>query len=553
MKTTSKIILSALVPIILSIVMVAGIIIGSVMNSREQNRLLQQKTITPNLIGFNRTNKVSELLNMIATNYVDNVSMDSLTDLAVPYILAQLDPHSAYIPASDLQGVNEDLEGSFGGIGVQFNLQHDTIYVVNVIANGPSDKVGLLPGDRIVAVNDTMLSGTQISNKEVMARLRGHKGTCVRLGVLRRSEPGMLEFNVIRDDIPMKSVDAAYIIAPQTGYILINKFGMTTYQEFLAALAKVRKAGATKLIIDLRGNGGGFMDAAVNILNEFFTDNALLVYMQGKHYPPHEYRANGSGAAQNMKIAVLIDEFSASASEIFAGAIQDNDRGIIIGRRSFGKGLVQNQTEFSDGSAVRLTIARYYTPSGRCIQKPYRPGHMDDYNSNLQQRFEHGEFFAKDSIRQNDSLVYVTVGGRTVYGGGGIMPDIFVAEDTTPFTPYFNRLYNRGHIYQFALRYTDEHRAELKQYDTWQALDKHLRNAHITNQLIRYAAARGTVGSAADKRLSQQEIERQLHGYIIRNILDDDGFFPYYNNEDPTVQRAIRELTSNKVKIQKHG
>lgn len=379
------------VPLIVGVSMAVGMIVGSVYTVR--HKVL---TTYEQMAGFRTSsdNKISEMLRLIDDVYVDSVVSDSISEAILPLIVKQLDPHSAYIPAADLEAVNEQLEGSFSGIGVQFSLQNDTVYVVDVISGGPSERAGLLDGDRIVEVNDTAFVGNQINNEKVMKKLRGPKGSKVRLGVVRRNTSELLHFDITRGDIPVHSVDVAYMVTPTTGYIAVNKFGANTYNEFLTALAKLKKAHARNVVVDLRGNAGGYMDAALNMLNEFLSNNDLMVYVEGRSYPREESRANGYGSAQNMKIAVLIDEWSASASEIFAGAIQDNDRGIIVGRRSFGKGLVQNQMEFNDGSAVRLTVARYYTPAGRCIQKPYERGKAENYETDLLNRYLHGEFLA---------------------------------------------------------------------------------------------------------------------------------------------------------------
>ncbi len=526
-----------IVPIVVAVALAVGIVVGNLFSVRGGSWLVAPATkFAPS------DNKISDLLRLIDEVYVDSVRTDSITEAILPLIVRQLDPHSAYIPAADLEAVNEQLEGSFSGIGVQFSLQNDTIYVVDVIAGGPSERAGLMDGDRIVEVNDTAFVGSSINNEKVMKKLRGPKGTQVRLGVVRRNTPEMLHFDITRGDIPVHSVDVAYMITPTTGYISVNKFGTTTYNEFLTALAKLKKSNAENVVVDLRGNAGGYLDAAVNMLNEFLDRGDLIVYVEGKAYPRTDSYANGYGSCRNMGVAVLIDEFSGSASEIFAGAIQDNDRGTIVGRRSFGKGLVQNQMEFADGSALRLTVARYYTPSGRCIQKPYERGNQDDYEIDLLNRYLHGEFFSQDSIHQTDTVVYRTKSGREVHGGGGIMPDLFVPRDTTGYSAYFNRLVNGAHIYQFALRYSEQHRSELAKYKDWQSLAAYLDRQNLFDQLVNYAAAKGVKGSEKDKNTSRQQISRQLNSYIIRNLQGDNGFFPYINSFDETVQCAVKQL-----------
>ncbi|MHB9056958.1 MAG: S41 family peptidase, partial [Paludibacteraceae bacterium] len=460
--------------IIVVIVLTAltGIFIGNVIARRamEGNKLLD----LPNLFSLGKSSKINELMSLIDKQYVDNINQDSLTDDVMTDIMSKLDPHSVYIPAKDLEAVNSELEGSFSGIGVQFNIQNDTIMIVSVISGGPSEKVGLLAGDRIVKVNDTVFVGSGVvSNEKVMRKLRGPKGTEVKLGVKRLGTRELLSYTIKRGEIPVNSVTAAYIIEPGVGFIgLNNNFGTNTYDEFIHAIAELRAKGAKKFIIDLRENSGGLMDVAIRMINEFLPEGQMIVYSQGKAYPRTDAKADGTGSCIKYPLVVLIDEFSASASEIFAGAIQDNDRGLIIGRRSFGKGLVQTQIPFSDGSAVRLTVARYFTPSGRSIQKPYVRGQGEDYQMDLLKRFEHGEFDTKDSIHVTKSLKYKTLKGRTVYGGGGIMPDIFVPRDTSKYSPYLTKVANYGYTYQFAFQYTDRNRATLKKFKTWQEMDK---------------------------------------------------------------------------------
>ncbi|MGN0187223.1 MAG: S41 family peptidase [Paludibacteraceae bacterium] len=527
------------VPLVVAVSMAVGVIIGGVYTIRH-------KVLTDyeQLAGFNVSsgNKIVDMLRLIDNMYVDSVRSDSISEAIVPLIVKQLDPHSAYIPAADLASVNEQLEGTFSGIGVQFSLQNDTVYVVDVIAGGPSERAGLLDGDRIVEVNDTAFVGKQLTNEKVMKKLRGPKNSKVRVGIVRRNTSDLLHFDITRGDIPVHSVDAAYMITPETGYIAVNKFGANTYNEFLTALAKLQKAHARNVIVDLRGNVGGYMNAALDMLNEFLSKNDLMVYVEGRSYPREESRANGYGNARNMKIAVLLDEWSASASEIFAGAIQDNDRGIIVGRRSFGKGLVQNQFGFADGSAVRLTVARYYTPSGRCIQKPYERGNAEDYETDLLNRYLHGEFFSQDSIHQSDTAIYRTKGGREVHGGGGIMPDIFVPRDTTGVSPYFNRLVNGAYLYRFALDYSERQRTHLATFNDWKSLVAYLQQQNLYDQVIEYAAKNGVSGSETDKQVSRTLILRHVTSYIVRNMLGDEGFFPYINSYDTMVDRAVQEL-----------
>lgn len=449
---------SRFMPFLLAVCLVAGIAIGT----------FYANHFSGNKLGIINTssNKLNALLHIIDEQYVDTVNITDLVEEAMPQILSELDPHSSYIPAKDLEAVTADLKGSFSGIGIQFTIQDDTIHVNSVIKGGPSEKVGLMAGDRIIEVDDSAFVGKIVTNQEAMKRLKGEKGSKVKLGIYRPGEKGTLHFTVVRGDIPVKSVDAAYMITDKFGYVKVNKFGETTYPELLVALAKLNQKNCEGMIIDLRGNTGGYMAAAIQMVNEFLPNNRLIVYTQGRKAPRENYTSNGTGSSQKMPLIVLVDEGSASASEIFAGAIQDNDRGTIIGRRSFGKGLVQQPIEFSDGSAIRLTIARYYTPSGRCIQKPYEKGKEDEYELDLLTRYEHGEFFSADSIKQNEKEVYHTSLGRPVYGGGGIMPDIFVPQDTTGMTSYFRMAANRGLIIRYSFDYTDHNRQKLQEYDT---------------------------------------------------------------------------------------
>ena len=523
-------------PLIAAVSIITGILIG---NFYEINK---NRDAAHSIFRAGNTNKISEILENISNFYVDTISLDSITEKVLPLLISELDPHSSYIPASELQATNEELAGKFYGIGVQFNIQSDTVYIINVVSGGPSEKAGILAGDKIVAVNDSVFVGKKITNNLVLSTLKGEKGTSVKVGIVRRGSTEVLTFNLIRDEIPVKSVDVSYMITPKIGYISINKFGETTYREFLDALAKLKHEGATALIVDLRGNAGGYLEIADNMLNEFLKRGDMIVYMEGAHQKRVNFEANGTGSFQNIKLAVLIDEFSGSASEIFAGAIQDNDRGAIIGRRSFGKGLVQKQIELSDGSALRLTIARYYTPSGRCIQKPYKLGDSEDYQYDLINRFQHGEFYSQDSIKQNTSEAFKTRSGRTVYGGGGIMPDIFVPQDTTNYSKYFSNLVNNGIVYKFAIQYTDNHRVELKKITNWQDMQKYLEKQNLFGQIIDFGDKNNVKGEKIINQKTKQSIENQAMAYIIRNILDDEGFFPFYNKIDNCVQIAIKEL-----------
>lgn len=526
---------------------IAGLLLGNLLAKKaNQGQRIRDLSGLFSLRGS--SGKVGELLSLIDGQYVDEVPIDSLTDEVMAEIVAKLDPHSVYIPAKDLEAVNSELEGSFSGIGVQFNIQNDTVMIVSVISGGPSEKVGLMAGDRLVEVDDTAFVGQGvISNEKVMRKLRGPKGTEVKLGIKRQGTKEMLSYIVARGEIPINSVTVAYIIEPGIGFIgLNNNFGQNTYNEFLHAIAELRAKGARKYIIDLRENSGGLMDVAIQMINEFLPKGQMIVYSEGKAYPRAEAKANGSGTSINNPLVVLIDEFSASASEIFAGAIQDNDRGMIIGRRSFGKGLVQTQIPFSDGSAVRLTVARYYTPSGRSIQKPYEIGKGQDYEMDLIRRIEHGEFDSKDSIHMTDTLTFKTAKGRIVHGGGGIMPDIFVPRDTSQYSPYLTKVVNYGYTYQYAFQYTDRNRDKLKQYKTWQEMDKYLSSQNLLNEFIAFASEKGVPANQREINISKNLIQNQIKSYIVRNILGENNFFPLLNTTDETVKRALEELRKEK-------
>lgn len=523
-----------LMPFLLAICLVAGILIGTFYTNH----------FSGNKLGIINTssNKLNALLHIIDEQYVDTVSMFNLVEEAMPQILAELDPHSSYIPAKDLEAVNSDLKGSFSGIGVQFTIQDDTIHINSVIQGGPSEKVGLLAGDRIVEVDDSSFVGKIVTNSEAMRRLKGEKGSKVKLGIYRLGEKEILHFTVVRGDIPVKSIDAAYMINDKFGYVKVNKFGETTYPELLVALAQLSQANCKGMIIDLRGNTGGYMAAAIQMVNEFLPNNKLIVYTEGRKSPRENYTSNGTGSSQTMPLIVLMDEGSASASEIFAGAIQDNDRGTIIGRRSFGKGLVQQPIEFSDGSAIRLTIARYYTPSGRCIQKPYEKGNDAEYEMDIITRYEHGEFFSADSIKQNIKEIYHTSLGRTVYGGGGIMPDIFVPQDTTGMTSYYRMAATRGLIIRYTLDYTDKNRNKLKEYDTPQKMEAYLKTQNLLEKFAEYAEKKGLKRRNILMYKSKQLFEESLYGNIIYNMLGIEAYITYSNLTDKTVQKALEVL-----------
>ena len=525
------------IPLIVAVSIVAGILIGTFYAKRFGNQERPGMGLTAPT-----SNKLNGLLRIIDDRYVDTVRMSDLIEEAMPQILSELDPHSSYIPAKDLQAVNDDLRGSFSGIGVQFTIQQDTIHISDVIAGGPSEKVGIMPGDRIVEIDDSAFVGKIVTNNESMKRLKGPKGSEVKLGIFRQGEKEILHFTIIRGDIPVKSIDASYMLNDKFGYIKIEKFGETTYPEMLIALAKLHQENCEGVVIDLRGNTGGYMGSAIQMINEFLPKGQLIVYTEGRKSPRENYPANGTGSSQTLPLIVLLDEGSASASEIFAGAIQDNDRGTIIGRRSFGKGLVQQPIEFNDGSAIRLTIARYYTPSGRCIQKPYAKGQGEQYELDLLTRYEHGEFFSQDSIKQDESHIYYTALGRPVYGGGGIMPDIFVPQDTTGVTSYFSSAVNRGLTVQFCFQYTDQNRQKLKKYETADELLKYLKTQNILEKFARFAESKGLKRRNILMYKSKDLFDRNLYGNIIYNMLNMEEYVKFLNQTDKTVLKAIEVL-----------
>lgn len=525
---------SRFTPVIIAISVVAGILIGT----------FYAKHYGGNKLGIinGSSNKLNALLHVIDDQYVDTVDMSQLVENAMPQILAELDPHSTYIPAQKLEEVNSELEGSFSGVGIQFTIQEDTIHVNSVVSGGPAEKVGLMAGDRIVTVDDSLFVGKDLTNEKAMRTLKGPKGSQVKLGVKRITEKELLDFVVTRGDIPQNTIDAAYMISNDFGYVQISKFGRTTHVELLNAIAQLNHQNCKGMIIDLRENTGGYMEAAIRMVNEFLPEGKLIVYTQGRKYPRMEEYANGTGSCQNIPLVVLIDQGSASASEIFAGAIQDNDRGTIVGLRSFGKGLVQQPIDFSDGSAIRLTIARYYTPSGRCIQRPYENGKDSKYEMDWLDRYEHGEFFSADSVKLDKKLRYSTSLGRPVYGGGGIMPDVFVPRDTTGVTSYLMEVSNKGLLIQFSFQYTDRNRAKLDQFNDETELQKYLEKQNIVEQFVQFAAQKGVKRRNLLINKSRKLLERNLYGNIIYNIQGKEAYIRYINRDDATVLKALEIL-----------
>ncbi len=530
-----------LYPLLLAAGIVGGILFGNYLgrnNSAYRLRgLLQQMAASQN--------KLSQTLLLIEREYVDSIAIDTLTEGIIPLVLKELDPHSVYISKEEMAELNEPLEGEFDGIGVVFNMATDTVIVLNVIPQGPSDKAGIKAGDRIIEINDSIVAGRQIPQNNIVKQLRGPRGTQVRLGLERQHIDELVEVEVTRGAIPIKSIEAAFLIADHIGYIKLGQFAKTSHQELLLALLKLRSEGVSKLIFDLRGNSGGFLDQAILIANEFLHKEQLIVYTEDRHKNRLSEYADGMGTAQEMEVAVLIDESSASSSEILAGALQDNDRGTIIGRRSFGKGLVQRQIPYADGSALRLTTARYYTPTGRSIQKPYTKGDEEGYALDLWNRYQNNEFFSADSIHFADSLKRITPKGKVVYGGGGIMPDLFIPADTTDLTPYFLEVTGRNILYRYTIDYADRHREVLNAVTTLDELHRLLdADRSLVEDFIRYAARQGVAPKRRDIARSRHLIEAQLRAYIGRNTtLEDNAFYDQIHPIDPVITRAIEELT----------
>ncbi len=529
-------------PLLMALCVIIGIAIGTFYtNHFSGNRL--------NIINSG-SNRLNNLLHIIDDQYVDTVNIDSLVEKAIPQILAELDPHSVYINAKDVQIANDDLRGSFSGVGIEFNIRKDTLHIQNVIKGGPAERAGIMAGDKIVTIDDKPFVGKVATNEEAMHRLKGPKDTKVKIGILRYGEQKVKNFVVTRGDITTKSVSATYMLNDTTGYIRIKNFGERTYAEMLAALLDLSTEGCENLIIDLRDNNGGYLQAATQMVNEFLPKNRLIVYTQGRKSPRTDYRSDGRGGFQQIPLVVLINEGSASAAEIFAGAIQDNDRGTVIGRRSFGKGLVQQQIGFSDGSMIRLTIARYYTPSGRCIQKPYTMGDEAGYEQDMLSRYEHGEFFSQDSIKHTGPAYHTSI-GRTVYGGGGITPDIFIPEDTMNVTSYYKEAVMRGLILQFAFNYTDANRLRLKKFEDMPHLASYLKQQNLVEQFANFADKNGLKRRNLMLNKSHSLFERFIDSRIIYNILDEQAWNEFLNRDDPTIKAALEVFSKHEAFPQK--
>lgn len=521
------------IPLVASIAFVAGLFINGLLEDNS-GRSDGEK-------------KLSNLINIIGSEYVDIVDTDSLIDTTLPTLLSNLDPHSVYIPAEDLQKVNEDLDGSFSGVGISFTINNDTIQVLEIISGGPAEQVGLRAGDRILSVDEENVAGTGMTNEQVFKILRGPKNSKVKLKIKRSKVAEPIDFEVTRGDVVVASIDAGYIIEENIGYIKVNKFGRTTYDEFFQTLFALRDAGAKDYIVDLRGNAGGLLETSVLMVNEFLPQGNKIVETKGRHKQENSIiLSDGYGAFQDSRVTVLIDETSASSSEIFAGAMQDNDRGLILGRRSFGKGLVQNQMDLPDGSAVRLTIARYYTPSGRCIQKDYSDA--KSYENDLLDRYSRGEVFEADSIKYDDKQQYVTLHGRTVYGGGGITPDVFVPNDTIGITKYYVNVVNQGLLQKYALDYTDAHRTELEQaFDANELMAMLPSDFQMIQQFVRYTKSNGIDTQWSYINSSASLICNQLKALIARDVLGIGAYYEISNLIDTTVASAIKHLQEGKA------
>ncbi|MDE6521964.1 MAG: S41 family peptidase [Muribaculaceae bacterium] len=527
-----------LIPLVLALGLAGGVFIG---------KYLSVSRVTP------AEAKLRTILDLIENEYVDKIDVDSLLSSVVPDLLAGLDPHSVYFTPEELKSTNEDMEGHFSGVGVSFQIVNDTVVVVDVIAGGPAEKVGILNGDKIVEANDSSLTGKKATNDNVFKKLRGEKGTKVALKVKRSNSEKLLDFDVVRDDIPVNSVDAVYVADKEKGigYLKVSKFGRNTYEEFYMALLQLAAQGAKSFVIDLRGNSGGFLDQVILMANEFLPDDRIIVSTNGKLSDNRSIAmSDGSGHFQDMPIAVLIDEYSASASEIFAGAIQDNDRGLVIGRRSFGKGLVQHQIELPDSSALRLTVARYYTPSGRCIQKPYERGADGKYIMDIVDRFEHGEFYNADSIKLDKSKLFLTKGGRKVYGGGGIMPDVFVPEDTTGFSSYYVNVSNKGLITKYAFQVAEKYRSVTQNVKTIEELERVIpRDQTLLEGFVDFAAQNGVPARWYYINRSRRLILNLLKAQIARNVLGYNGLIEMLNQDDVTVKKALEMLQEGKSAV----
>ena len=527
--------LRAWLPLLIALGIAIGIFIGN----------------TYSIFNFGSTktgsNKFDLVLKYIDESYVDTIKMPVLLEEAIPSIVQGLDPHSRYFTSKEMLRLTEELEGHFSGIGVEFFVQRDTIVVMGIINGGPSEAAGIKPGDRIITVNDSLVAGKSITNSGVVENLRGEKGSKVTLGIFRKPDPNLVEITVTRGDIPVNSVEAAYMITEEIGLIKVVKFGGNTFNEFISALSKLKSQGCKSFVIDLRGNEGGYLEAATSMINEFLPKGDLVVYAEGRSFPRSDSYATGSGTCKTNDLVVLIDELSASSSEIFAGAIQDNDRGLVIGRRSFGKGLVQSQRVFKDGSAIRLTVARYYTASGRSIQRDYEKGKNAEYEMEAMYRYMQGDYVNNDTIDSTNMTQYKTVNGRTVYGGSGIMPDIFIPRDSVAMNSYFNTLVNKGIVQEYAAYYTDLNRSKLDKFESSNELNEYLKKQPTLINLVSYADSKGVRRRPYLIQESRDLLESLLHGFIVRHFWGYDGYYPVYFESDNLVNKAVELLERDKA------
>lgn len=528
-------------PLLLAVGVVLGILLGQFVG---RNRAETQLRSIISRSGMNMTNKIMQTSMLIEHRFVDSISMDSLAELVIPLMMQELDPHSVYVPAREMQQLNEPLEGEFDGVGISFNMASDTIVVLNVIANGPSAKAGIVAGDRIIEINDTLVAGVKMPQNDVVKRLRGKRGSEVKLSLQRQGISDLVDVMVVRDAIPIKSIEASFMLTPEIGFIRLSQFARTSHLELLKALVELRAEGMKRLIFDLRDNSGGFLDQAILIANEFLPAGKLIVYTEDRHREQVKEFSDGTGSATDLALVVLIDEGSASSSEILAGAVQDNDRGTIVGRRSFGKGLVQSQIPYPDGSALRLTVARYFTPTGRSIQKPYTNGNDYDYDMDIVRRYNNNEFFSADSIHFADSLKFITPKGKVVYGGGGIMPDVFIPLDTTDMTRYYAEVTGRNILYRYTLDYADRHRKAINEVQTMEQLTALLdADKTLFNDFVNYATAHGVKPVMSEINRSRRIMEAQLRAYIGRHTaLEDDGFYYNIYPIDDVLKRSVEIL-----------
>lgn len=525
-------------PLCMAICIAAGIFIGNTFSIFSPVR---------NWTGRTGDNKLETIFDYINKAYVDTVNVGELVETAIPTIISGLDPHSVYISAENMALTGEELDGHFSGIGVEFIIKNDTVAIVNVIPGGPSEAVGIIPGDRLVFVNDSLFAGNGINEDKVFRNLRGKKDTRVKLGIKRGNSEDILNFEVTRADVPVKTVPASYVIDDKIGYIKVTKFGGTTYNDFISAIAKLKKQGCESFIIDLQQNTGGYLEIARALSNEFLNAGDLIVYTEGRSYPRENIVANGNGSCKENTLVVLIDEGSASASEIFAGAMQDHDRGLIVGRRSFGKGLVQSRHVFKDGSALQLTIARYHTPSGRCIQKAYTKGDRTDYDMDIINRYNRGEFDYRDSIKLDNLPLFHTTAGRLVYGDDGVLADVFIPRDTLGVNSYYLRVANSGTLREYAFTYTDKNREKIESFESWQEAAKYLERQPLVDLLAEYAYGKGIRRRPYLIEESRSLLQNQLVSFIIRNVYGDEGFYPLFQKDDQMIKEAVKLIKENKA------